>query len=72
MLRSLRSSSKIFDEIFITTCEEVAQHAKKDLGASVIMTLDSHERCLDRVAEAYDKLPNKSKDIIFVFKRMSL
>ena len=61
------SSSKIFDEIFITTCdEEVAQHAKKDLGASVIMTSDSHERCLDRVAEAYDKLPNKSEsDIIF-------
>lgn len=60
------ASSQKLDEIFITTCdEEVAEHAKS-LGAAVIMTSKSHERCLDRVAEAYSKLPFKSKDDIIL------
>ncbi len=48
------------DQIFITTCdEEIADHAR-DIGASVIMTSNKHKRCLDRVAEAYQKLEVKS------------
>ena len=60
------SCTNKLDEIHVTTCDqEIADHVK-DFGASVIMTSNKHERCLDRVAEAYEKLVSKSKDDVII------
>ena len=61
-----RSSSKLIDKTIITTCDlEVKEHAM-GFNAEVVMTSDKHERCLDRVAEAYLKLDNKKESDIII------
>ena len=50
------SQADCIQQTFITTCDhEIKSHAN-EIGANVIMTSDKHERCLDRVAEAYSTL----------------
>ena len=57
------SQADSIQQTFITTCDhEIKSHAY-EIGANVIMTSDKHERCLDRVAEAYSTLKFDS-DII--------
>lgn len=61
-----RSQSELIDKIFITTCDlEIKEHADS-FDAEVIMTSDKHERCLDRVAEAYSMLQSKDDSDIII------
>ena len=49
------------DQIVIATCDQVILDECKRIGAQGIMTSDKHESCVDRVAEAIQKL---SADVI--------
>ena len=61
-----RSQSDLIDQMFITTCDlEIKEHAAS-FGADVIMTSNKHERCLDRVAEAYSKLQSQDDSDIII------
>lgn len=44
--------SNALDATYIATCDEEIRQAAEAFGAPVIMTLDTHERASDRVAEA--------------------
>tara|TARA_B100000674_G_scaffold230892_1_gene189949 strand:+ start:6579 stop:7316 length:738 start_codon:yes stop_codon:yes gene_type:complete len=48
-----------FDEVYITTCDNKIIDVAASFGASSILTSNKHERCLDRVAEAYSHLSQK-------------
>ncbi|VEN74481.1 3-deoxy-manno-octulosonate cytidylyltransferase [Candidatus Desulfarcum epimagneticum] len=44
-----------WDGLFLATCDEEIKEFGEAKGFPVIMTSDSHTRCLDRVAEAVEK-----------------
>ena len=48
--------SKTLREVYIATCDQVIMDYAKSIGAPVIMTKDTHERCSDRTAEAVLKI----------------
>lgn len=58
--RRARLCSRV-DQIVIATCDQVILDECKRIGARGIMTSDKHESCVDRVAEAAQKL---SADVI--------
>lgn len=61
-----RAHSDLIHKTFITTCDlEIKEHAES-FGAEVIMTSDKHERCLDRVAEAYSQLQSQDDSDIII------
>lgn len=45
--------SKSLADVYICTCDDEIRTAAEGFGAPVVMTNDAHERCTDRVAEAY-------------------
>jgi 3-deoxy-manno-octulosonate cytidylyltransferase (CMP-KDO synthetase) len=58
--------SKSLDDVYVATCDLEIKNAVEAFGGKVVMTSDSHERASDRVAEAVNKLENKSDYIIDV------
>lgn len=44
--------SDVLDGVIVTTCDEEIRKAVEEAGGRVIMTSDTHERSVDRVAEA--------------------
>lgn len=54
--RRARLSTKP-DEVYIATCDQEIQTAAENFGAPVVMTASTHERCVERVAEAVEKIP---------------
>jgi len=44
--------SDLLDEVIVATCDEEIREAVEEAGGRVIMTADTHERSVDRVAEA--------------------
>lgn len=59
------------DAVHIATCDrEIADYARS-IGARVVMTKDTHERCTDRVAEAVDVIERASgipADIVVILQ----
>lgn len=41
-----------FDGVYIATCDEDIKEFGEEIGASVVMTSDSHPNCIDRTVEA--------------------
>jgi len=60
------SQAHCIDQTFITTCDDKVKSHAFEIGANVIMTSNKHERCLDRVAEAYSTLPAPNDQDIIV------
>ncbi|SEG16252.1 3-deoxy-manno-octulosonate cytidylyltransferase [Nitrosomonas ureae] len=50
--------SKSLDATYIATCDEEIRQVAESFGAPVIMTVDTHERASDRVAEAVTHIPD--------------
>lgn len=44
--------SRALDEVYIATCDEEIRRYAESIGATCIMTADTHERASDRAAEA--------------------
>lgn len=48
--------SKILDDVYVATCDQVILDYIVSIGGKAVMTSDSHERCTDRTAEAMLKI----------------
>jgi len=48
--------SKLLNEVYIATCDEVVMEYAASIGAKAVMTSDKHERASDRCAEAMLKI----------------
>jgi 3-deoxy-manno-octulosonate cytidylyltransferase (CMP-KDO synthetase) len=46
----------ILDDVIVATCDEEIKKIVENSGGKVIMTLDTYDRCTDRVAEASRKI----------------
>ena len=46
----------LLDQIYVATCDEQIRRAVEDFGGATIMTAATHERAIDRVAEAAEQL----------------
>lgn len=46
----------LFDEVVVATCDDAIREEVENGGGRAVMTSDSHETCLDRVAEAVDAI----------------
>ncbi len=59
--------SKLLNEVYVATCDEVIYKYIESIGGKAVMTSDCHERCSDRCAEAMlkiEKIENKQVDIM--------
>lgn len=52
--------SKIFDEVYVATCDKEIYDYISKIGGKAVMTADTHERASDRTAEALLKVENES------------
>lgn len=48
--------SKSLDDIYVATCDTEIKEAVEEFGGKAVMTMDTHERASDRVAEAMIKI----------------
>lgn len=63
--------SSALDEVYVATCDDEIFEYTQKIGALCIMTLDSHERAIDRAAEAMvkiEKSTNKTIDIVVMIQ----
>jgi len=56
--------SQTLDEVYVATCDKEILDYVKSIGGKAIMTLDSHERCTDRTAEAVEKIEAMTKSTV--------
>ncbi len=59
------------DEIYVATCDTEIYDYIKSIGGNSVMTLDSHERASDRIAEALlkiEKINNIKYDIVVLIQ----
>src|SRR3989338_8538804 len=54
----------IFDDIYVTTCDKEIKDYAESIGANVVMTKDTHERAMDRTAEAVEKIEKETEEKI--------
>lgn len=61
----LRSKmSKLFDEVYVATCDLEIKKYIESLGGEAVMTLDTHERASDRTAEAMLKIEKSREKVV--------
>lgn len=58
------SMSKILSEVYVATCDQIIYDYIESIGGKAIMTLDTHERASDRIAEAMLKIEEKIEEKI--------
>ncbi len=51
---------EFFDDVYIATCDEDVKEYAESIGARVIMTANTHERAMDRTAEAVSKIEEET------------
>jgi 3-deoxy-manno-octulosonate cytidylyltransferase (CMP-KDO synthetase) len=57
----------LLNEVYIATCDQEIKEYGESIGAKVVMTVDTHERAMDRTAEAVvkvEKETGKKVDIV--------
>ncbi|WP_319409723.1 3-deoxy-manno-octulosonate cytidylyltransferase [uncultured Desulfosarcina sp.] len=54
--------SELLDEVYVATCDQVIFDYITGIGGKAVMTLDSHERCTDRTAEALLKIESEKRE----------
>jgi 3-deoxy-manno-octulosonate cytidylyltransferase (CMP-KDO synthetase) len=63
--------SHILDEVYIATCDKEICDYADSIGATGIMTADTHERATDRSAEAMEKIEaitGKKTDVVVIIQ----
>ncbi len=61
--------AEILSSCYVATCDEVIATYCKNIGIDTIMTMDTHERCTSRVAEALrhiERNTQKTIDIVII------
>ena len=53
------SMSRILSDVYVATCDQIIYDYIESIGGKAIMTLDTHERASDRIAEAMLKIEKK-------------
>lgn len=62
--------SDLIDEVYIATCDDEIKEYGESIGAKVIMTLDTHERAMDRTAEAIMNIETETGEIYDIIVQM--
>jgi 3-deoxy-manno-octulosonate cytidylyltransferase (CMP-KDO synthetase) len=62
--------STLLDDVYIATCDEEIRAYGESIGAKVIMTSDTHERAMDRTAEAVQKIEELTGEEIEIVVQM--
>ena len=65
------SMSKTLNDIYVATCDEEIKQMVESSGGQAVMTLKTHERASDRVAEAMTKIEkdrNETIDIVVMIQ----
>ncbi len=59
-----------FDDVYIATCDEEVRAYGESIGAKVVMTSDTHERAMDRTAEAIANIEKETGEEIDIVVQM--
>lgn len=62
--------AKGLDEVYIATCDKEIQAYGEKIGAKVVMTKDTHERAMDRTAEAVEIIEKETGERIDIALQM--
>ena len=58
--------SKVLDNAYVATCDLDIKQTVESYGGKALMTLDTHQRCTDRVAEAISQINLHDEDIVAI------
>ncbi len=61
---------QLLDEVYIATCDEEIKTYGESIGAKVIMTANTHERAMDRTAEAIEKIEKETGEEVGIVVQM--
>lgn len=61
---------KSLDEVYIATCDKEIREYGESIGAKVVMTKNTHERAMDRTAEAVENLEKQTGERIDIIVQM--
>lgn len=59
-----------FDDVYIATCDEEVRSYGEGIGAKVVMTADTHERAMDRTAEAVVNIEKETGEEVDIVVQM--
>lgn len=62
--------AKGLDEVYIATCDKEIKEYGESIGAKVVMTKDTHERAMDRTAEAVLNLEKETGERVDIIVQM--
>lgn len=60
----------LIDDVYIATCDDEIREYGESIGAKVIMTADTHERAMDRTAEAIGKIEKETGEEVDIVVQM--
>jgi 3-deoxy-manno-octulosonate cytidylyltransferase (CMP-KDO synthetase) len=60
----------LLDDVYIATCDEEVRAYGESIGAKVVMTANTHERAMDRTAEAVSKIEKETGESIDIVVQM--
>ena len=60
--------SKVLNEVYVATCDEVIKKYIHSIGGKVIMTSRGHQRAVDRTEEALRKIKKKDIDLVVMIQ----
>lgn len=60
----------LLDEVYIATCDKEIQEYGESIGAKVVMTANTHERAMDRTAEAIEKIEKETGEKVGIVVQM--
>lgn len=58
------------DEVYIATCDQEIKDYAESIGAKVVMTKNTHERAMDRTAEAIENIEKETGERIDIIVQM--
>jgi 3-deoxy-manno-octulosonate cytidylyltransferase (CMP-KDO synthetase) len=61
---------KSLDEVYIATCDKEIKEYGESIGAKVVMTKDTHQRAMDRTAEAIENIEKETGERIDIAVQM--
>lgn len=60
----------LFDDVYIATCDNEIKDYAESIGAKVVMTADTHERAMDRTAEAIANIEKSTGEEVDIVVQM--
>ena len=62
--------AKSLDDVYVATCDKEIKEYGESIGAKVVMTKDTHERAMDRTAEAVENLEKETGKRVDIIVQM--